>query len=222
MTIGMQGARVARWSVASPQRRTARAAAGTRWRGAGATPGVKVDWAELIGAIASRGDREAFKALFEHFAPRVKGFLIKTGCSADLAEEIAQSTMVAVWTKAAQFDPATAGAAAWIFTIARNLRIDASRRAARDIRLGQAAAPADEADPTLAADVIMSRVEDTARVAAAIKTLSAEQSTVIRLSFIEERPHSEIAAVLGLPLGTVKSRIRLAMNRLREVLDEPA
>ena len=91
-----------------------------------------------------------------------------------------------------------------------------------DIRLGQAAAPADEADPTLAADVIMSRVEDTARVAAAIKTLSAEQSTVIRLSFIEERPHSEIAAVLGLPLGTVKSRIRLAMNRLREVLDEPA
>ena len=179
-----------------------------------------MNWAELIGRVASRGDRAAFKALFEYFGPRIKGFLIKTGSNADDAEEIAQSTMVAVWTKAAQFDPASAGAAAWIFTIARNLRIDAARRAARDGRLGQERARDDDADPTLAADLIVSRVEDTARVAKAIQRLSAEQSTVIRLSFIEERPHSEIATVLGLPLGTVKSRIRLAMNRLRDFLDQ--
>ncbi|CCD88506.1 Putative RNA polymerase sigma factor [Bradyrhizobium sp. ORS 285] len=179
-----------------------------------------MDWAELIGRVAARGDREAFKALFEHFAPRIKGFLIKTGCNADEAEEIAQSTMVAVWTKAAQFDPTTAGAAAWIFTIARNQRIDAARKAIREGRLSKEIVLDEEADPTLAADQIVSRVEDATRVAAAIERLSVEQSTVIRLSFIEERPHSEIAAVLGLPLGTVKSRIRLAMNRLRDLLDD--
>lgn len=180
-----------------------------------------MDWAELIGRVATRGDREAFKTLFEYFAPRIRGFLIKTGSNADDAEEIAQSAMVAVWIKAAQFDPASAGASAWIFTIARNLRIDAARRAARAGRLVDAEALDDEADPALAADLIMSRVEDARRVAAAIERLSAEQSTVIRLSFVEERPHSEIATALGLPLGTVKSRIRLAMNRLRELLDEP-
>jgi RNA polymerase sigma-70 factor (ECF subfamily) len=179
-----------------------------------------VDWAELIGRIASRGDREAFKTLFEHFAPRIKGFLIRTGCSADEAEEIAQMALIAVWTKAAQFDPATAGAAAWIFTIARNLRIDAVRRAARAGRPGPDAALDEQPDPGQPADTMISRVEDTARVAAAIEKLSAEQSTVIRLSFIEEQPHSEIATALGLPLGTVKSRIRLAMNRLRQLLDD--
>ncbi|WP_316218549.1 sigma-70 family RNA polymerase sigma factor [Bradyrhizobium sp. SZCCHNR3003] len=179
-----------------------------------------MDWAELIGRVAARGDREAFKALFAHFAPRIKGFLIKTGCNADDAEEIAQSTMVAVWTKAGQFDPSTAGAAAWIFTIARNQRIDAARKAARDSRLSREVGRDEEADPTPAADQIVSRVEDATRVAAAIERLSVEQSTVIRLSFVEERPHSEIAAVLGLPLGTVKSRIRLAMNRLRDLLDD--
>ena len=180
-----------------------------------------VDWAALIGRVASRGDREAFGALFEHFAPRIKGFLIRTGCSADEAEEIAQVTMIAVWSKAAQFDPASAGAAAWIFTIARNQRIDAVRRAARVGRPGPETALDEEPDPGLPADSIMARVEDTARVTAAIEKLSAEQSTVIRLSFIEEQPHSEIATALGLPLGTVKSRIRLAMNRLRQLLDDP-
>ncbi|MGJ5180661.1 sigma-70 family RNA polymerase sigma factor [Bradyrhizobium oligotrophicum] len=179
-----------------------------------------MDWAQLIGRVAARGDREAFKALFAHFAPRIKGFLIKAGSSADDAEEIAQSTMVAVWTKAGQFDPTTAGAAAWIFTIARNQRIDAARKSIREGRLSREVVLDDEADPTLAADQIVSRVEDATRVAAAIERLSVEQSTVIRLSFIEERPHSEIAAVLGLPLGTVKSRIRLAMNRLRDLLDD--
>ncbi len=90
-----------------------------------------MEWADLIGRVAANGDRQAFKLLFEHFAPRVKGFLIKNRMSADAAEEIAQGTLLAVWRKAGQFDPASAGAAAWIFTIARNLRIDAARRNAR-------------------------------------------------------------------------------------------
>lgn len=183
-------------------------------------PRAQVEWADLIGRVASRSDREAFKSLFEHFGPRIKGFMLKAGCSADEAEEIAQNTLIAVWRKAGQFDPATAGAAAWIFTIARNLRIDSVRRAARSGRLSQDAELADSPDPADPADIVVARVQDTSRVKAAIERLSAEQSRVIKLSFIEERPHPEIAKVLGIPLGTVKSRIRLAMNRLRDLLDE--
>ncbi len=183
-------------------------------------PRAKVEWADLIGRVASRGDREAFRSLFEHFGPRIKGFMLRAGCSADEAEEIAQNTLIAVWRKAVQFDPATAGAAAWIFTIARNLRIDSVRRAARSGRLSQDVELDDAPDPAEPADILISRVEDASRVKAAIERLSAEQSRVIKLSFIEERPHPEIAKTLGLPLGTVKSRIRLAMNRLRDLLDE--
>jgi len=183
-------------------------------------PRATVEWAELIGRVAAHGDRGAFKLLFEHFAPRVKGFLVKTGMSADAAEEIAQNTLLAVWRKAAQFDPASAGAAAWIFTIARNLRIDSARQAARQAK---AAASAERDETTELADspeTMMSRSDDVSRVAAALEKLSDEQSTVIRMSFIEEQPHGEIAEKLGLPLGTVKSRIRLAMARLRDLLDE--
>jgi RNA polymerase sigma factor (sigma-70 family) len=188
--------------------------------GANRKPGAKVEWADLIGRVASHGDREAFKSLFEHFAPRIKGLMLKAGCNADDAEEIAQNTLIAVWRKANQFDPASTGSAAWIFTIARNLRIDLLRRAARTGQAGHDAALADSPDPAESADVLISRVENTVRVEAAIARLSAEQSRVIRLSFIEEQPHPEIASLLGIPLGTVKSRIRLAMNRLRELLDD--
>ncbi|HLG83892.1 MAG TPA: sigma-70 family RNA polymerase sigma factor [Bradyrhizobium sp.] len=179
-----------------------------------------MEWADLIGRVASHGDREAFKSLFEHFAPRIKGFMIKAGCSADEAEEIAQDTLIAVWRKAGQFDPNTTGVAAWIFTIARNLRIDSVRRAARRGRSSQDPELTEAPDPAESADILISRVEDTTRVKAAIERLSAEQSRVIRLSFIDERPHPEIANMLGIPLGTVKSRIRLAVNRLRDLLDE--
>ena len=220
MTTRLRAARFTNWNVASSRPRSTRTSGGAIRANFSKGPKAIVNWAELIGRVAERGDREAFKALFEHFAPRIKGFLIKTGCNTDQAEEIAQSTMVAVWTRAGQFDPSSAGAAAWIFTIARNQRIDAARKATREGRLSREVVRDEEADPTLAADQIVSRAEDAARVAAAIERLSVEQSTVIRLSFIEERPHSEIAAVLGLPLGTVKSRIRLAMNRLRELLDD--
>ncbi|MGY3341328.1 RNA polymerase sigma factor (sigma-70 family) [Bradyrhizobium sp. USDA 4472] len=185
-------------------------------------PKAKVDWADLIGRVASSGDRDAFKRLFEHFAPRIKGLMLKAGCSADEAEEIAQSSMIAVWRKASQFDPSTSGAAAWIFTIARNLRIDMFRSKARAERVRGVAELPDTPDPAEPVDAAISRVQDAARITSAIERLSAEQSRVVRLSFIEERPHPEIAGLLGIPLGTVKSRIRLAMSRLRELLDEEA
>nr|WP_246741170.1 sigma-70 family RNA polymerase sigma factor [Bradyrhizobium sp. 1(2017)] len=185
-------------------------------------PKAKVDWADLIGRVASSGDREAFRRLFEHFAPRIKGLMQKAGCSSDEAEEIAQGALIAVWRKAGQFDPATSGAAAWIFTIARNLRIDLFRSRARANRLRGVSELTDAPDPAEPADAVVSRVQDAARITLAIARLSAEQSMVVRLSFIEERPHPEIAGLLGIPLGTVKSRIRLAMNRLRDILDEEA
>jgi RNA polymerase sigma-70 factor (ECF subfamily) len=190
--------------------------------GASKGPKAKVDWADLIGRVASTGDREAFKRLFEHFAPRIKGLMLKAGCSADEAEEIAQNALIAVWRKASQFDPATAGASAWIFTIARNLRIDLFRRRARGDRIRGTSELPDAPDPAEPADAAMSRLQDAARIISAIKRLSTEQSMVVRLSFIEEKPHPEIASLLGIPLGTVKSRIRLAMNRLRDILDEEA
>jgi len=216
MTAGLQAVRMSRsMRLAQSQREPVR-----RLRGTNERPKSKVQWAELIGRVASSGDREAFKALFDHFAPRIKGFMVKTGCTPQEAEEIAQNALIAVWRKASQFDPATTGAAAWIFTIARNLRIDAARRTRRNEQLEQTMELDHQLDVVESAEAILSRTESAARLAAAIDRLSAEQSAVIRLSFIEERAHPEIATVLGIPLGTVKSRIRLAMARLRELLEE--
>ncbi len=179
-----------------------------------------MEWANLIGRVAAHGDREAFGRLFEHFAPRVKGMMLKAGAGKDDAEEIAQETLLTVWRKAAQFDPDTAGASAWIFTIARNLRIDAVRRKARSGSIDYGAELDYLVDPAEPIDHILVRSDEADRIAAALSRLSEEQTMAIRLSFIEERPHSEIAELLGIPLGTVKSRIRLAMNRLRALLDE--
>jgi RNA polymerase sigma-70 factor (ECF subfamily) len=216
MTAGLRAAKVSGWTAVPLANRRLRPPSGTKKDRSIS----KVQWAELIGRVASHGDREAFKVLFEHFAPRIKGFLLRTGCSVEEAEDVAQGTMIAVWRKADKFDPSTTGAAAWIFTIARNLRIDSARRAARDGRLGQDVDLEHEPDPGEPVDSVMSRVEDAARITAAIEKLSADQSRVIRMSFMEKRPHTEIAAALGIPLGTVKSRIRLAMSRLRDLLDE--
>ena len=192
---------------------------GRHYRPAGERLKATVDWAYLIKRVANDGDEDAFALLFEHFAPRVKGFLIKTGSDPETAEDIAQGTFVVIWRKAAQFDPATAGVAAWIFTIARNQRIDAARRTLRHDRTLQAWETW-EIETADSPEKIHARHEDALRISRALTHLSEEQSTVIRLSFIEGKAHGEIASALGLPLGTVKSRIRLAMNRLRELLDE--
>jgi len=168
-------------------------------------------------AVAAK-DRAAFQLLFDHFAPRVKGYLMRLGTSNAQAEDLAQDALLAVWRKAALFDPAKASASTWIFTIARNLRIDAIRRERRP--------ELDPEDPALqpgsarAADesVDWGQAEDRLRVALA--TLPDEQSRIIELSFLSEKPHSMIARELGLPLGTVKSRIRLAMARLRLALGD--
>ena len=179
------------------------------------TAGAVTDWSDCILAIAARRDRQRFADLFLHFGPRLKSFFLRLGVSPGQAEDLAQETMLTVWRKADQFDPARAGAATWIFTVARNLRIDLKRR---------------ERDPALLAELYDSRAEPLPsdmviaaehgrRVRQAMAELPVEQAEIVRLSFFEDRPHSEIAALLGIPLGTVKSRARLAVARLRALAE---
>lgn len=175
-------------------------------------------------AVAARSDRQAFAALFKHFAPRVKGYLVRAGCTPELAEELTQETMVSLWRRAARFDPARAALSTWLFTIARNLRIDHHRRGA--VGAHGHADGGDPWDPDLqAADTALPPEELVAaaqrerRVQRALAELPAPQALVLRLSFFEEHPHARIAQELGLPLGTVKSRIRLAVTQLRRLLD---
>ncbi|HEX2590832.1 MAG TPA: sigma-70 family RNA polymerase sigma factor [Rhizomicrobium sp.] len=170
----------------------------------------------LIEAVARSQDRAAFAMLFGHFAPRVKGYLMRLGANAAMAEELAQEAMLLVWRKAPLFDAGKATASTWVFTIARNLRIDAIRRERRPEIDPAELSP----EPERAADAGMVRDEDDSRVREAITSLPKEQALVIELSFFADKPHSLIAQELGLPLGTVKSRLRLAMARIRAALGE--
>jgi RNA polymerase sigma-70 factor (ECF subfamily) len=173
---------------------------------------------ELLVTVARLRDRTAFETLFSHFAPRIKGYLIKTGAGGALAEDLAQDAMLTVWRKAALFDPAKASAATWVFTVARNLRIDAIRRERHpDFDPDD---PALQPDEEPGVDTALTRQDDDARLREAMGCLPAEQAQVLHLSFFADKPHSAIAAELGLPLGTVKSRLRLAMARIRLALGD--
>ena len=178
-------------------------------------------WRALVGAIAARQDRAAFADLFSYFAPRIKTFMLRSGAIEAGAEELAQETMLTVWRKAELYNPETANAAAWIFTIARNLRIDAYRRQQRSGSVESHQVDAEyQIDDAPQADMLLSTAQSEQRVRSALKTLPADQIRVVELSFFEEKAHADIAQILGIPLGTVKSRLRLAMARLRHLLSE--
>lgn len=168
----------------------------------------------LLLRVAASGDRAAFAALFSHFAPRVKAYLLRLGAPPALAEDLAQEALLNLWRKAHLFDPAKASVATWLFTIARNLRIDAIRRERRP-----ELEPEDLA-PEAAADEALALAGDEARLRAALRQLPPDQMQVVELSFFADKPHSQIAGELGIPLGTVKSRLRLAMARLKRALGE--
>lgn len=171
------------------------------------------DWAALMARVA-QGDRAAFAEVFRHFAPRVKAYLVKSGAAPALAEDCMQDVMATVWRKAAQFDPARASLAAWIFTIARNRRIDLLRRERRpeaeDLAWGPEAAP--EAAEALALQ------QDAVRLARALSDLPEAQRQVIVQAYFGDLSHAQIAARTGLPLGTIKSRTKLALDRLRHAM----
>ena len=171
--------------------------------------------AGLVQTVAARRDREAFAALFRHFGPRLKTFFMRGGMSAGLAEDLVQETMLSLWRKASYYDPARAGAATWVFTIARNLRIDHLRRQRNPADL-----PPDPEDAPPSLEEALLGAERELRVRKALSGLSTEQQAIIRLSYYSEKSQSEIADELGIPLGTVKSRTRLAMTRLRALLED--
>lgn len=170
-------------------------------------------FADLLSRIAADGDRTAFATLFAHYAPRVKGYLARLGLEPARAEELTQEVMVAVWRKAASFDGRKASVSTWVFRIARNRRIDLFRR--------DRTAELDPTDPQLSPEALPqpdAGVEATQReiqVAAALAELPAEQRDMVRAAFYEDLTHSEIAERFGLALGTVKSRLRLAFEKLR-------
>lgn len=172
----------------------------------------------LLVAVGQTRDKQAFAQLFQHYAPRLKAYIRRLGADDTAAEEVAQEAMLAIWRKAHLYDPAKAAAGTWIFAVARNLRIDLIRREKRP--------ELDPDDPALVPDEAP-RADDSVDlrqrerlVREAIRTLPAEQADVVRLSFFEEKPHAAIAEELNLPLGTVKSRLRLAFRKVRAALGD--
>jgi len=175
------------------------------------------DFSELLVKVASGQDKAAFSELFLHFAPRVKSYMMKLGSDETMAEELAQQVLLQIWRKAQLFDPKKAAASTWIFRIARNLRIDGLRRKKHFL--------VDDFDFTEIPDekenqeISISQKETAAIVREALNELSDDQATALRLSFYDGLSHADIADRLRLPLGTVKSRIRLAFSRLRVTLN---
>lgn len=177
------------------------------------TPAPNAEFAAWMQAVAEHGDRQAFANLFQHFAPRVKAYMLRLGAQDALAEELAQETMMILWRRAKSYDPNAAAVSTWLFTIARNKRIDGVRKAKRpEIDLN---------DPTFATeperpDQILNRVQEAELVREAVATLSDDQAETIRMAYYEGLTQAEISERTGLPLGTVKSRMRLALKRLRK------
>jgi RNA polymerase sigma factor (sigma-70 family) len=175
---------------------------------------------DLILAIARDRDRTAFTALFRHFGPKIETYAIRTGAGPAAAEELVQDVMLSVWLKAGTFNPTLASAATWIFRIARNRRIDRIRNESR---------PEPDPDDPAFMNPMPASPEEAAQVTqversllAAMDSLSPEQTRALRLSYFEEKSHSEIAEEERIPLGTVKTRLRLALSHLKKRMKESA
>lgn len=179
--------------------------------------GAEASAEELMSAVAERRDRAAFVRLFEMFGPRVKAYLMRQGADRASAEDLVQDVMLTVWHRAVQFDRKKATFSTWVFTIARNRRIDSLRRANRpEIDPEDPALVREPDDP---ADQVVDAAERSKHLHAAVAQLPEEQERLLRLAYFEDKSHSVIAEELALPLGTVKSRLRLAMTKLRAALE---
>jgi RNA polymerase sigma-70 factor (ECF subfamily) len=173
--------------------------------------------AELLARVGNERDRNAFSALFSHFAPRLKAFFLKRGLDDATAEDLAQEAMLRIWYRASQFDPGRAAPSAWVFGIARNLRADTLRRRSAivaDLDLPEPSAP--ERSPE--AEAIQAQQET--RLREALRALPGPQREAVHAAFLNGMPHSEAHQALGIALGTLKSRLRLGLARLRAVLDD--
>jgi len=174
--------------------------------------------AELLHKVAASGDVEAFRELFQAYAPRVKSYMMRQGADPNTAEELAQETLLTVWRKAALYSGEKGSATTWIFTIARNLRIDRLRKEVAWQPLPEDANEEASDDP--GPDEEVAARERRERVQKVLQSLPPDQSEVVVLSYVEGLSHSEIAERLGLPIGTVKSRMRLAYEKMREAVED--
>ncbi|MFC7292656.1 sigma-70 family RNA polymerase sigma factor [Hirschia litorea] len=175
------------------------------------------DWSAELVLVGRQQDKAAFSKLFAHFAPRIKSTMLRYGLKNELAEEVAQETFVLVWRKASQFDPEKAMASTWIFTLARNKKIDLLRKQGRpeaDVN-----DPAFEQEAEQTPDQILTTLQRAKAIKAAMEKLPEQQRIVLQKSYFADETQSEIAASLKAPLGTVKSRLRLALEKLRTILD---
>ncbi len=167
-------------------------------------------------AVRDNRDRSAFAALFDHVAPRLKGFVIRSGAPVHQAEEIVQDVMLTIWRKADSFDPHRAQVSAWIYQIARNRQIDIARKENRPMPEELKEEPGIEAD----ASQIIAIEQETQELKQALAALKDEQREIIEQAYIGELTHQEISKLTGLPLGTIKSRIRLGLERLRHEMKD--
>jgi RNA polymerase sigma-70 factor, ECF subfamily len=172
---------------------------------------------DLLTRIAETRDRAAFATLFDAYGPRVKSFMMRKGASSEQAEDLVQETMIAVWSKAQMYVADRGSVTTWIFTIARNLRIDRLRREKTSLYSDIDDYDAESNDAQQ--DDALSRLQEDGYVAKALAQIPEEQRALLILSYVEDLPQSEIAKRLQIPLGTVKSRMRLAYRRMRKLLE---
>jgi RNA polymerase sigma-70 factor (ECF subfamily) len=202
------------------------------------TPDASADegnahWVDCLNRVAHEGDRLAFHELFNHFAPLIRAFAYKVN-SLDhpdqFADELVQETLLKVWTRAASFDAKLASPATWVFTIARNMRIDLLRKLARHV-VNSVSLHGEDEDGDLdmediwfvdeTSDVFNHLAQQRSRrqIQESLLTLPEEQAFILRKVYMEDKSHAEVAQELKLPLGTVKSRVRLALNKLKLIVD---
>ncbi len=171
----------------------------------------QMDWSAILTQLAETQDKKLYITLFRHFAPKVKAYIIRLGLVETTAEELMQETMLTVWRKAHLYNRSKAAASTWIFTLARNQSIDWMRRQKYpEYELEEWTPDPDDSDrgeQSVTAD----------RMARAVQSLPENQAQVIYMSFYEGRSHSEISSRLGIPLGSVKSRLRLASEKLKTI-----
>lgn len=179
----------------------------------------KQDLERDLVAVGKTGDREAFRRLFQHFAPRLRSFLIRRRTPDGSLDDLVQDVMATIWRKASTYDPAKATASTWIFTVARNRRIDLARRSRPEVDIDDPATVPEQEDKAPLPDEQTSRVQMAAHIKIALAQLPPDQSEIVMLAYHKDMSHSEIAEQISLPLGTVKSRLRLALGKLRQSME---
>ena len=171
---------------------------------------------ELLRRVADARDPDAFTEFYEHYAPRIRAHLLRRTADPAVAEEVCQEVMMSAWRRAATFRPDRASASTWLYAIARNRWIDRMRKEAR--REPRPEDPAWVPDPE-DAGARLDRERRAVLLQRALAKLPEEQSATLRRAYYRHQSASEIAEATGVPLGTVKSRIRMAFTRLRRELE---